>query len=129
MCPTQATLFGRRLQVSAESQQTAIDCEGAVGSGEKTKNSGPSTSLPSKPACGRQARGKQGKRVAGKRKVAKKAVSGLPALHRRTARNGCATGRRAGLKPFACLRFFRTPEGVLPRIEIRGFPRQERHTG
>src|SRR5258708_39087820 len=28
MCPTEATLFGRRLQVRAESQQTAIDCEG-----------------------------------------------------------------------------------------------------
>jgi hypothetical protein len=38
--------------------------------------------------------------------VAKEAVSGLPALHRRTARNGCATERGPGLKPFACLRFF-----------------------
>jgi hypothetical protein len=33
------------------------------------------------------------------------------------------------LKPFACLRFLRTFEGVLPRIEIWGFHRQERHAG
>ena len=32
-------------------------------------------------------------------------------------------GAGPGLKPFACLRFLRTPEGVLPRIEIRGFYR------
>ena len=31
-------------------------------------------------------------------------------------------------KERACA-FFRTPKGVLPRIEIRGFHRQERHTG
>src|SRR6266481_347727 len=38
-------------------------------------------------------------------------------------------GAGPGLKPFACLRFLRRPEGVLPRIEIRGFHRQGRHTG
>ncbi len=53
----------------------------------------------------------RGKRVWRKRKVAKEVVRALPAVHRRTARNGCATGRR------------------LPRIEIRGFHLQERHTG
>jgi len=38
-----------------------------------------------------------------------------------TATAGMAVpmGAGPGLKPFACLRFFRRPEGVLPRIEIR----------
>src|SRR6266851_3017181 len=37
MCPTEATLFGRRLQVRAESQQTAIDCEGQWGVARKRR--------------------------------------------------------------------------------------------
>src|SRR5882762_10373314 len=38
--------------------------------------------------------------------VAKEAVSGLPALHRRTARNGCANGRRAGAEALRVLALF-----------------------
>lgn len=38
--------------------------------------------------------------------VAKKAVSGLPALHRRTAKIGCATGRGAGAEALRVVALF-----------------------
>src|SRR5713226_8584773 len=102
MCPTQATLFGRRLQVRAESQQTAIDCEGQWRVARKRRT----VALRLRSPRSLPAADKLGASRVNEWRVAKKAISGLPALHRRTARNGCATGRRAGAEAVRVLALF-----------------------
>jgi len=99
----------RRLQVRAKSQQTAIDCEGQwrVASGEKTKSRS-LTAVRQKEATGfgmtslrNELYGSRRRRYAD----CPRSTGAQPGL-------ALPLGAGPGLKPFACLRFFRTPEQV-----------------
>src|SRR5258708_39398866 len=106
MCPTEATLFGRRLQVRAESQQTAIDCEGQWRVARKRRTVALRLRSPRSLPAADKLGASRGNEWRGKKKRGKKGGRGGPPPPTAHPRKGGAPWARPGAEALPRLRLF-----------------------